>query len=60
MMYQDIFITDIHHCMDALEDFIIRRENELIDSQAGDKEWSQLEKYKATMKNLQYVESIYG
>ncbi len=59
-MYQDIFIRDVHNCLDALEDYIIRRENQLIDSNASDKEWNELERFKATMKNLQYVESIYG
>ena len=59
-MYQDIFIKDVHNCLDALEDYIIRRENQLIDANASDKEWNELERFKATMKNLQYVESIYG
>lgn len=59
-MMNDLFIKDVHNCMDVLEDYIIRREEELISSNAGDSEWHQLEKYKETMKNLQYVESIYG
>ena len=56
----DYFIKDIHNCMDALEDYIIRREEELLGKNASDREWMQLDAYKATMKNLQFIESIYG
>ena len=59
-MRDKVFQEDINNCMDVLEDYIIKNENELIDKNAGDVEWQKLEKYKATLKNLEFLFSIYG
>ena len=59
-MKDKVFLEDLNNCMDALEDYIITNENELIDKNAGDVEWQKLEKYKATLKNLEFMFSIYG
>ena len=59
MMKDKVFLEDLNNCMDALEDYIITNENELIDKNAGDVEWQKLEKYKATLKNLEFLFSIY-
>ena len=56
----DCFIDDVARAMDALEDYIIREENMLIDTNAGDSQWNALEKYKDTYKNFKYLVSIYG
>ena len=56
----DAFIDDISRAMDALEDFIIREEQSLIDTNAGDSQWIALEKYKDTYKNFKFLISIYG
>ena len=60
MMKDKVFLEDLNNCMDVLEDYIIKNENELIDKNAGDVEWQKLEKYKATLKNLEFLFSIYG
>lgn len=60
MMKDKVFLEDLNNCMDVLEDYIIKNENELIDKNAGDTEWQKLEKYKATLKNLEFMFSIYG
>jgi hypothetical protein len=60
MMRDKVFQEDINNCMDVLEDYIIKNENDLIDKNAGDVEWQKLEKYKATLKNLEFLFSIYG
>ena len=59
-MRDKVFQEDINNCMDVLEDYIIKNENELIDRNAGDVEWQKLDKYKATLKNLEFLFSIYG
>ena len=59
-MRDKIFQEDINNCMDVLEDYITTNENKLIDTNAGDVEWQKLEKYKATLKNLEFLFSIYG
>ena len=59
-MRDKVFQEDLNNCMDVLEDYIITAENKLIDDNAGDREWQQLEKYKATLKNLEFLFSIYG
>ena len=59
-MKDKVFLEDLNNCMDVLEDYIIKNENELIDKNAGDTEWQKLEKYKATLKNLEFMFSIYG
>ncbi len=59
-MRGNVFSQDLNNCLNVLEDYIIRSENELIDTNAGDKEWTDLEKYKETLKNLEYLFSIYG
>ena len=52
--------TDLHNCVDALEDYITRAENHLIETQAGDAQWNVIQSYKDTLKNLNYLISIYG
>jgi len=59
-MRDKVFLTDLNNCMDVLEDYITLNENRLIDENAGDVEWQKLEKYKATLKNLEFMFSIYG
>jgi hypothetical protein len=59
-MKDKVFLEDLNNCMDVLEDYIIKNENKLIDENAGDTEWQKLEKYKATLKNLEFMFSIYG
>ena len=56
----DCFIDDIARAMDALEDFIIREENNLIETNASDSQWNALQKYKDTYQNFKYLVSIYG
>ncbi len=34
------FSQDMHICMNVLEDYIIKSENELIDTNEGNKEWA--------------------
>ncbi len=55
-----LFETDIHNCIDALEDYLITWEDQLIEQNAGDDEWNKLEPYKRTLNNLKYLLSIYG
>ena len=59
-MNSDAFIDDIARAMDALEDFIIREEDNLIETNAGDSQWNALQKYKETYNNFKYLVSIYG
>ena len=59
-MRDKVFQDDLNNCMDVLEDYITINENKLIDENVGDTEWQKLEKYKATLKNLEYMFSIYG
>ena len=59
-MMNDAFIDDIARAMDALEDFIIREENNLIETNASDSQWNALQKYKDTYQNFKYLVSIYG
>tara|TARA_B100000482_G_C12408429_1_gene220069 strand:+ start:178 stop:357 length:180 start_codon:yes stop_codon:yes gene_type:complete len=59
-MMNDCFIDDVARAMDALEDFIIREEENLIETNASDSQWNALEKYKDTYKNFKYLVSIYG
>ena len=56
----ELFVSDINNCIDALEDYIIRWEDDLITHNAGDEEWNKLEPYKKTLNNLKYLLSIYG
>jgi len=56
----DCFIDDVARAMDALEDFIIREENNLIETNASDSQWNALMKYKDTYQNFKYLVSIYG
>ena len=56
----DAFIDDIARAMDALEDFIIREEDKLIETNASDSQWNALQKYKDTYQNFKYLVSIYG
>ena len=59
-MKDKVFLEDLNNCMDVLEDYITTNENKLIDENAGDTEWQKLEKYKATLRNLEFMFSIYG
>ena len=59
-MTKNTMSQDLNNCMNVLEDYIIKSENELIDKNAGDREWTDLEKYKDTLRNLEYLFSIYG
>ena len=59
-MNSDTFIDDVARAMDALEDFIIREEDDLIEKNAGDSQWNALQKYKDTYQNFKYLISIYG
>ena len=59
-MKDKVFLEDLNNCMDVLEDYITTNENKLIDENAGDAEWQKLEKYKATLRNLEFMFSIYG
>ena len=59
-MMNDAFIDDIARAMDALEDFIIREENHLIETNSGDSQSNALQKYKDTYQNFKYLVSIYG
>ena len=59
-MMKNTMSQDLNNCMNVLEDYIIKSENELIDKNAGDREWTDLEKYKDTLRNLEYLFSIYG
>ncbi len=60
MMKDKVFLEDLNNCMDVLEDYITTNENKLIDENAGDTEWQKLEKYKNTLRNLEFMFSIYG
>ena len=59
-MNSDSFIDDIARAMDALEDYIIREEDKLIETNSSDREWNELCKYKETYNNFKYLVSIYG
>ncbi len=59
-MKDKVFLEDLNNCMDVLEDYITTNENKLIDENAGDTEWQKLEKYKCTLRNLEFMFSIYG
>ena len=59
-MNEGIFSRDISNCLDAIEDYIIREEQHLIDTNAGDVEWCKLDKYKITQQHLQFINSLYG
>ena len=56
----DAFIDDVARAMDALEDFIIREEDNLIATNASDSQWNALQRYKDTYQNFKYLVSIYG
>ena len=56
----DTFIDDVARALDALEDFIITEENNLIDNNSGDSQWNALQKYKDTYQRFKYLISIYG
>jgi hypothetical protein len=55
-----MFNTDVTNCIIAMESYIIFEEQELINKNAGDREWQELETFKTTLNNLKYMESIYG
>ena len=55
-----MFNNDVTNCIIAMESYIIFEEQELINKNAGDREWQELEPFKTTLNNLKYMESIYG
>ena len=55
-----LFAQDLSHIVTALQSYIIQQEERLIESNAGDKGWKELEPFKATLRNITYLESIYG
>jgi hypothetical protein len=55
-----MFNTDISNCIIALESYIIFEEQDLVNKNAGDTEWQELEPYRVTLNNLRYLETIYG
>ena len=56
----NLLSTDINNCVAALEYFIIMEEEVLISENAGDEQWQELETYRATLNNLNYLKGIYG
>ena len=59
-MNEELFIRDLHNSVDAIEFYITTIEEDLIRRNAGDAEWNRLMPYKDTLKNLQFMISIYG
>ena len=55
-----MFNDDVSNCIIALESYIIFEEQDLVNKNAGDTEWNELEPYRVTLNNLRYLESIYG
>ena len=51
---------DIRIMIEVLEHFLISREEELIASNAGDREWQQLMPYRQTLQNLYFLATTYG
>ena len=56
----NLFAQDLNHSIIALKHYIIEEEQRLIDLNAGDVEWSALDPFKSSLKNLEYMSSIYG
>ena len=56
----NLFSQDLNHSIIALKNYITQEEQRLIDTNAGGREWSALEPFKSSLKNLQYMSSIYG
>ncbi len=59
-MNEELFIRDIHNCVDTIEFYITTIEEDLIRRNAGDEEWNRLMPYKDTLNNLKFMISIYG
>ena len=55
-----MFNDDISNCIIALETYIIFEEQDLVNKNAGDTEWQELEPYRVTLNNLRYLDSIYN
>ena len=55
-----MFNDDVSNCIIALETYIIFEEQDLVNKNAGDTEWEELEPYRVTLNNLRYLEAIYG
>jgi hypothetical protein len=55
-----MFNDDVSNCIIALESYIIFEEQDLINKNAGDTEWEELEPYRVTLNNLRYLDSIYN
>ena len=56
----ELFAQDLNHAIIALEHYIIQEEEDLIRRNAGDYEWNYLLPFKDTLKNLEYMTTIYG
>lgn len=59
-MTQPFFSQDLDNAIHALKSYIVAQEDHLIQANAGDVEWDKLEPYKASLRNFQYMFSIYG
>ena len=55
-----MFNDDVSNCIIALETYIIFEEQDLVNKNAGDTEWQELEPFRVTLNNLRYLEAIYG
>ena len=54
------FEKDVKCIKDALEFYIITEEDRLIDANAGDSEWGELQPYQDALRNINFLDSIYG
>ena len=53
------FDKDIANAIVALEHYIIMEENDLVSNNSGDPEWTRLNSFEQSLKNLKYLRSIY-
>ena len=54
------FTKDLGVIKNALEFYIIMEEQRLIDTNAGDGEWQELTEYETALRNIKFLEGIYG
>ena len=59
-MIMNTFEKDVKCIKDALEFYIITEEDRLIDANAGDTEWEELTPYKSALRNINFLDTIYG
>ena len=52
--------SDISTLVEVMEYYITTREQELIEANAGDREWNQLTPYRQTLQNLYFLATTYG